>query len=384
MKELLTKFSQAANERVAELITSREVDGIKIIEQTGSFCPEELIYAAGANAYLMCRGGDPEPGEAVLEYLLRVMNPYVRTMAGAYMMGIDKVTENADLVVCQQIDCQIGRVSELMEYLKLPVYKIGVPVDWKKEISYNYYKNALGKFKAKLEEVTGNTITDEALAAEIERQNKINSLLMEIDALRVSDNPPITGSDFIKLNHYTFFVDPSVAIDYLTQALEILKGGKGAYETEKPVRILLAGHVVAVGDYVVPTLIEEFGGAIVCEMMDEGIRHFRHNVKTDGDLMENIAQRYYNDKLPPDIYQPAWRDRMDIMRKMIEDYNIDGVVWYQLVFDEIYDMEAACINKWLREMNMPFLKLESSYEYSREAMGPLKTRIESFVKSIRR
>jgi benzoyl-CoA reductase/2-hydroxyglutaryl-CoA dehydratase subunit BcrC/BadD/HgdB len=72
------------------------------------------------------------------------------------------------------------------------------------------------------------------------------------------------------------------------------------------------------------------------------------------------------------------------MKKLVADYRVDGVVWYQLVFDEIYDMEAACIGKWLREMNVPFLKLESSYEYSREAMGPLKTRIESFVGSVKR
>ena len=29
------------------------------------------------------------------------------------------------------------------------------------------------------------------------------------------------------------------------------------------------------------------------------------------------------------------------------------------------------------------LKMESSYEYSRESMGPLTTRIESFVESLK-
>lgn len=384
MKELLKEFAVAANERVAQLIDCKERDGVKIIEHTGSFCPEELIYASGAKPYLMCKGGDPAPAEAVLEYLLRVMNPYVRTMAGYYMMGVDKVTENADLVVFQEIDCQIGRVSELMEYLKAPVYKLGVPVDWKKEISYNYYKRSLEKFKDKLEELAGRPISDKELKTQIEKQNKINDLLLKIDAYRVKDNPPITGTDFIKLNHYTFFVEPDVAIDFLTRAIGILSTADGAYSSEKPVRILLAGHVVAVGDYVVPTLIEDFGGAVVCEMMDEGIRHFRHDVSTEGDLMENLARRNYYEKCPPDIFQPAYRDRFEIMKKMIADYNVDGVIWYQLVFDEIYDMEAACVNKWLREMKIPFMKLESSYEYSREAMGPLKTRIESFIKSIRR
>jgi benzoyl-CoA reductase/2-hydroxyglutaryl-CoA dehydratase subunit BcrC/BadD/HgdB len=71
------------------------------------------------------------------------------------------------------------------------------------------------------------------------------------------------------------------------------------------------------------------------------------------------------------------------MKSLIKEYRIDAVVWYQLSFDEIYDMEYTCLAKWLGEMKMPCLKLESSYEYSREAMGPLMTRIESFVESVK-
>jgi len=34
-------------------------------------------------------------------------------------------------------------------------------------------------------------------------------------------------------------------------------------------------------------------------------------------------------------------------------------------------------------MEIPFMKMESSYEYSRESMGPLETRLESFIQSIK-
>ena len=44
---------------------------------------------------------------------------------------------------------------------------------------------------------------------------------------------------------------------------------------------------------------------------------------------------------------------------------------------------AAIIAERMKEMKIPFLKLESSYEYSREAMGPLTTRVESFIESIK-
>ena len=55
----------------------------------------------------------------------------------------------------------------------------------------------------------------------------------------------------------------------------------------------------------------------------------------------------------------------------------------QLAFDEIYDMEFTVLRAKLAKMGIPVMKLESSYEYSREAMAPLTTRLESFVESIK-
>jgi benzoyl-CoA reductase/2-hydroxyglutaryl-CoA dehydratase subunit BcrC/BadD/HgdB len=70
------------------------------------------------------------------------------------------------------------------------------------------------------------------------------------------------------------------------------------------------------------------------------------------------------------------------MKQLIRDYSVDAVIWYQLSFEEIYDLEGSVVARAMDEMNVPLLKLESSYEYTREAMGPLTTRVESFIASI--
>ena len=59
------ELEQKARGRPAELRKKKE-SGTKIIGYTGRFVPEELIYAAGALPQLICRGGEPEPPEAVL------------------------------------------------------------------------------------------------------------------------------------------------------------------------------------------------------------------------------------------------------------------------------------------------------------------------------
>ena len=213
--------------------------------------------------------------------------------------------------------------------------------------------------------------------------NEINALLRRIDALRKADAPPLGGYDFIHLNHHSFFVEPQVAIEKLTAIAETLESAAGKFAKNAP-RILLAGHAVAVGDYLVVKSLEDAGALIATEMMDEGLRWYRWDTAIDGDPLRNLWRAKYLDKVPVNIFQPAWKVRFDHMKQLIDDYRIDGVVWYQLAYDEIYDMECTVITKWLREMKVPLLKLETSYEYSREATGPLNTKVESFVESLRR
>ena len=75
---------------------------------------------------------------------------------------------------------------------------------------------------------------------------------------------------------------------------------------------------------------------------------------------------------------------MTFMKELIAGFDVDGVIWYQLSFDEVYDMESSVVSKVMDDMSIPLLKLESSYEYAREATGPLATRVETFIKSIER
>ena len=381
MKEIMQGLDQLSKRCPVELQKQKKA-GKKVIEYSGNFIPEEMITAAGAGSYLMCRGGDPEPPEAVLDYMLRFMNPLARSLAGYYLLGMDAVTPIADLMLMQQTDCHVGRISEVLEYKKLPVYKVGVPADWNKDIARDYYRKELREMRAKIEELVGHSISDDDIRANYAKTNKINELLRKISDLRKKDNPPIGFCDFILLNHYSFRVDYDTMIDALTKIYDKLKDAPGIFPENSP-RILLMGHAVAIGDYVVPRILEDAGGAIVSDFLDEGIRVYNSDISTEGDVVDAFVQARYIDNVPIDIFQPSWETRFEYAKKLIAENRIDGVVWYQLAFDEIYDMEYTCLSKWMGEINMPLLKLESSYEYSREAMAPLTTRLESFVESLK-
>jgi len=381
MREIMQELEKLAKARVPELQRAKK-SGKPVIEYTGNFIPEEMIRAAGAETYLMCRGGEPEPTDAVLDYMLRFMNPLARSMAGFMELGLDPVTPIVDLLVTQQTDNHVGRISELLEFKKVNLCKVGVPADWEKEIAFEYYVESLQKMVAMVEKITGKPVDMELAAKNMKVSNQINEGLRKLNSLRTKENPPIGLTEMIRLHHLSFIVDPSVMVQKLEELYEKLKDAEGKFEAKAP-RILFVGHALAIGDYTVPRLVESSGGCIVAEMLDEGVRAIEKDVETDGDLLRNFAKNRYRDKTPINIFQPAWKQRFDHIKELIKEYQVDGVIWYQLSFDEIYDMEYSCLARWMEEMNMPILKMESSYEYSREAMGPLTTRIESYVESLK-
>jgi benzoyl-CoA reductase/2-hydroxyglutaryl-CoA dehydratase subunit BcrC/BadD/HgdB len=377
----LEELAQIARTR-PEKLKEEKGKGAKLVGYIGRFVPEELLYASGALPYLMCRGGEPEPPDAVIPYMLRFMSPYDRAQIGYHLLGMDPVMPMLDLVVAQCSDCHESRLADMLEYFKLPTLRLGVPPDWQKSLSREYYQKRLAGLKQKLEALTGNKITDERLKKSTESINKLRDILSKINLLRKRQPPPIGGYDFIRLNHYSFYCHLEELLPRLDELYAELEKGKSSFPPNVP-RLLLAGHVVGVGDYVVPKLIEDAGGVVVAEFLDEGMRQPAWKVKTSGDLMANLVDTYYAERTPPSIFQPAWEKRADIIKNIIKDFNIDGVIWYQLSFEEIYDLESSLVAKAMDEIKIPFLKLESSYEYSREAVGPLTTRVESFVESVR-
>ncbi len=377
----MTELAQIARTR-PEKLKERRAKGVKVVGYIGRFVPEELIYASGAVPYLLCRGGQPEPPDAVIPYMLRFMSPYSRSQIGYHLLGIDPVVPMLDLIVAQCSDCHESRLADLFEYFKLPTMRLGVPQDWEKALSRDYYYRELARLKEKLESLTGNEITEQKLKQSTDSLNKIRDTLAKINLLRKKQPPPLGGDDFIRLNHYSFYADPEQVLPKLSDLHKELQKAKSPFSPQPP-RLLMAGHVVGVGDYVVPRLIEDSGGVVVAEFLDEGMRHHQWPVKSNGDLMTSLGKSYYLERTPPSLFQPAWEARTAAIKKLIKDFNIDGVIWYQLSFEEVYDLECSVVSKAMGEMNVPLLKLESSYEYSREAVGPLTTRIESFIETVR-
>jgi benzoyl-CoA reductase/2-hydroxyglutaryl-CoA dehydratase subunit BcrC/BadD/HgdB len=381
MKKTLEEFQAAVARRTTE-ISDAKANGAKLVQYTGNFIPDELIRAAGADAYPMWRGGEPEPPDAMLDESIRFLNPYARSMVGFYKLNLDPIMEMADLVAVSATDCHVQRMAELLEGYGINTWKVGVPTDWKNSTSYDYYANMLHKLLDKVTAITNQSVDQEKLLDYVRKTNTINDLLRKISALRDSQSTPIGGYEFIQLNQLSAIAAPDTAIHYLTEFYEKAKNAAPKFSKKVP-RILFVGHTIAVGDYIVPKKIEDYGALIAYEILDEGCRWYEQDIKTEGDMFENLTRARYCERTPISLFEPAWKQRVAELKRIVKEKEIDGIVWYQLLYDEIYDMEYTCLAKWMSEDKTPLISLQTSYEYTREAMAPLNNRIESFITTLK-
>jgi benzoyl-CoA reductase/2-hydroxyglutaryl-CoA dehydratase subunit BcrC/BadD/HgdB len=364
--------------RLIELKRVRD-RGTKVVGYTpGGFMPEELVYACGGVPVGLIRGGDPEPVAQSVAYIPRFIDTFCRSQIGYRMLG-EPLYQMIDLLVAPITDNNSRAIADCWDfYTDVDVFRFGVPHN-KDEDAFNYYLEGLHLLRERLENLTGTKLSDERLKEAIDLCNRERGLLKEISLLRQSEPPAITGKEFIRLNHASFYADKATFVEVLSSLLKELK--EEAPPLKGP-RILLTGSTLALGDYKVLDLLESAGASVVIEEFAEGVRHYWEQVEVGGDLMEALADRYFRRRVPPAWFRPS-RERIDFVIKLARDFKVAGVLWYQLMYRDSYDIQSSYFEKILKEQTgLPMLKIQSDYDVSERS--PLKTRIETFLEIIRK
>jgi benzoyl-CoA reductase/2-hydroxyglutaryl-CoA dehydratase subunit BcrC/BadD/HgdB len=145
-------------------------------------------------------------------------------------------------------------------------------------------------------------------------------------------------------------------------------------------RLMLMGPTLAMGDHKILELIQKAGGQVVIEEFAEGIKTYRHQVKISDDLMASLAEAYFMDRAVPAWFRPA-TGRMEHLVSLAKDFNVDGVICYQLLYRDCDKLESYYLPEIFRkEAGVSMLTLESDYDPGET--GQLQTRIESYIESI--
>ncbi len=373
----------AAGKHYAEYGSRAKVlrdSGRKVIGYLTALGPVEIMTAAGV-VPIRLKGNVNEAitkGDAFME---TIVCPFVRNVFDAAIKG--KYGFLDGMVLPHQCD-SIDRTDDVWSYnLKLPYWHfLNVP-HVTDDPSVEFMKDILRIFVTSLEQFTGNTITDDAIAQAVKAHNENRRLMRELYNTRKSNPPLISGTEMTKV----LVAAMSLPVDESSRLIEdVLKEVKARKPSEGAgKRIMLIGDQI--DDTAIAEAIENAGAWLVMDDLSLGSKMYWNDVDATPDPLQGIAERYLRKvKLPTtfvstgDTYQENLEARFGHIIRNIKDFKVDGVILFIYKYCDPYGFEVPALKSFIESAGVPVFYLED--EYSVSTLARVKTRIEAFLEMI--
>ena len=373
------KFAEFAGQRQASFLKVKEIKerGIPVIGSYCTYFPKEIAMAMGAVTVGLC-GTSEEPIQEAQKDLPKNLCPLTQSSYGFAKTDTCPYFYFSDLVV-GETTCDgkkkmfefLGRIKDV-HVMHLPnVQDEAGKVLWKREIL---------RLKERLEEKFGIFISDESVRLAVRKNNQIRKALKEFCGLMKQDPVPMSGYELFQVLYGSWFklYTDEILTEVQNLTERIRKEMRSRKTTSGP-RILITGCPIGgVVDKVVKTA-ETCGATVAAFENCNGMKAFDRLVDEEAeDIYEALADYYL--QIGCSVMSPD-RNRMALLKEMIREYRIDGVIEVVLTACHTYMIESGVVGQMVREeCQVPYLCLET--DYSTADKGQLKTRMEAFIEMI--
>ncbi|MFZ3130991.1 MAG: double-cubane-cluster-containing anaerobic reductase [Desulfosporosinus sp.] len=377
----IDKFMEFGEQNMSALINAKE-NGLNVVGTYCSYCPRELILAAGAVPVGLC-GTSENPIPAAEKELPRNLCPLIKSSYGFAVSDTCPYFHFSDLIVGETTCDGKKKMFELLQRLKT-VHIMHLPQLPDRQSSSNLWYEEIVQLKEALEKRFALQITEAALRRAIHTTNQQIRAKLELFDLNRNKPSLISGMDLVKVSAQTkFCIDQQESILMTEQLVAELreKAAKGycVGDLATP-RILLTGTPVGLGSEKVVALVEECGGQIVVMQTCGGynIADLQVEESDPRDPLILLAEKYL--KIPCSVMSPNER-RLDLLNRMINDFQIDGVIDLTWQACHTFNVESFLVEEFVKnKVNLPFLHIET--DYSNSDRENLRVRIEAFLEII--
>jgi benzoyl-CoA reductase/2-hydroxyglutaryl-CoA dehydratase subunit BcrC/BadD/HgdB len=340
----------------------------------GWFCaytPEEILLAAGFYPYRII----PEPTRAITLsdfYIERSFCPYVRSCLGEALNGHYRFL--GGLVVVNSCD-PMRRLYDAWRYyiggdsislLDLPRVNSDLAVE--------YYRECLLRFISELEAHYQVNISADSISGAISTHNKTRSLLKALYQLNQDCGMPIPAVQIQRVVKASTVLPSDTFNELVEQLLSEVDTARS--DVQEGPRVLISGSIM--DNPLIIELIEQSGASVVGDDLCTGTRQFWQPVEPDSDPLTALSQ-YYLSRTPCPRMEDAQR-RFDHIFQLIDDFRVDGVIFYTLKFCDPFLYDIPLLKSQLGIRGIPSLMLEG--DYMPGTLGRVKTRIQAFIEML--
>lgn len=380
IKELPEVFEEFAEQRKNSFLSVKELKdkGVPIVGAYCTYFPQEIAMAMGAATVGLCSTSDETIAEAEKE-LPKNLCPLIKSSYGFAKTDKCPYFYFSDVVVGETTCDGKKKMYEYMAEFK-DVFLMELP-NTQGEAALKLWKSEIIRFKEYLEKKFDVTITEDQIRESIRINNEGRRSLKKLYEVMKHDPVPVRGHDLFKVLYgSTFKFDRSKIPAEVDALVEKIEGeyAKGQMEEKKP-RILVTGCPIGGATEKVIRAIEENGGIVVTYENCSGAKSIDKLVDEDNpDVYDALARRYLD--IGCSVMTPN-PNRIELLGRLIDEYQVEGVVEVTLQACHTYSVESFGIRKFVnQEKDIPYINVET--DYSQADIGQLNTRLTAFIEML--
>lgn len=265
------------------------------------------------------------------------------------------------------------------------VWKVYIPTPFKHILSvprkfteeaHQLYREEVVEFRQKVEEFTGQKITDEGLREAATICNRTRELLHQLYQTRKADAPPVSGAEVLEITNASYRMPKPLFNELLESLLKEIPG-RNPLPGER-IRLMVNGSILSNPAFI--SNIEKAGAVVVADELCTGTRYFWRMVENSQEnILDAIARRYLDNT--PCARMNPWDVRLEHVMNMIREYRVQGVVNEIIRYCVPYAHDEPLLRERLEKMHVPVLELD--LEYGTGETGQIRTRVEAFFEMMR-
>ena len=382
MLKLPENFENYADARKAGFLRMKDLKeaGKKVVGTYCTFVPTELVEAAGGAVVSLCASSE-EPIPAAENHLPRNLCPLIKASYGFALQDTCPYFYFSDFIVGETTCDGKKKMFELMNEIK-ETYVMQLPSS-RDEAALDAWEKEVIRFWKKIEDFYGIKISEGDVKKSIEVKNRERDVMLKFLELGKLNPAPISGCEIgTRLDALGFNPDIEERCRAIEErTAEVLKDWEENYkgkESKRP-RVLVTGCPNSGVREKTIRVIEEMGVDVVAFDCCNGTREKVEKVDTTIPVTRALAKKYLN--INCSIMSPN-TSRMDYIKDMIEEYQVDGVMELVLTACHTYAIESHYVRKTAAEMNVPYLGLE--VDFSSGDAGQISTRLSAFVELLQK
>jgi len=364
--------------RAAELYKQKDkrakewkAQGKKVLGYLCLFAPPEIMAAAGVLPYRL-RGDLKEPVTKAYEFVEPFGCPYVRNLFDQDLKG--KFDFLDGLIMSHSCD-MVQRIYGIWTLYQKPAFQYFVnvphtPAPWSQE----FFKREMVFFREKLEDYTGNQISDGQLRKTIAEYNQCRALLRKLYSLRKVDPPLVSGTETLRVLVAGMGIPAEEFNGLLQEVIEEISA-RSQQSAQKTTRLMLYGSVC--DDFSLIQLAEENNAYVVIDDTCIGTRSFMQDVPETADPLDGLVSAYFTSFLCPRTDRGAEGGRLQYIADLAKEYKANGVVMYIYSYCDPHKFDAPDVREFLKKEGLPSLIIDDDYTLTN--LAAIRTRIQAFV-----